>query len=124
MHALIYSDDAPATRAFFRDVVGLAFVRDGDGEPPWLIFATGPSEFGVHPTHAEQGGQVYESPRHHAVSFLCDDVEATRAELEGRGATFSSPITDRGFGLTTMMDVPGADPVMLYQPVHELAYRL
>ena len=124
MHALIYSDDAPATRAFFRDVVGLAFVRDGDAEPPWLIFATGPSELGVHPTHSEREGQTYETPRQHMLSFLCDDIEATRADLEHRGATFSSPIADAGFGLVTMLDVPGADPIRLYQPKHKLAYPL
>ena len=124
MHALIYSDHAEATRAFFRDVVGLAFVRDGDAEPPWLIFATGPSELGVHPTRSEHEGKVLESPRQQVVSFVCDDVEATRAELEGRGASFLSPIADRGFGLATMLEVPGADPIMLYEPRHEVAYTL
>jgi catechol 2,3-dioxygenase-like lactoylglutathione lyase family enzyme len=122
MHALVYSDDAPATRAFFRDVLRLPFVQDGDGDPPWLIFATGPSEMGVHPTHSEWEGQTYDSPRHHAVCLMCDDVEATRAELESRGATFSTPVADEGFGLVTMLDVPGADPIMLYQPTHALAY--
>ena len=55
---------------------------------------------------------------------MCDDIEATRAELEGKGATFSSPITDQGFGLTAMLDVPAADPIMLYQPKHTTAYTL
>jgi hypothetical protein len=36
----------------------------------------------------------------------------------------TSPILDRGFGLTTMLDVPGADPIMLYQPNHPVAYTL
>ena len=52
LHTLIYSDDAAATRAFLRDVVGLAHVDDGEG---WLIFRTGPSELGVHPTSGEGG---------------------------------------------------------------------
>jgi hypothetical protein len=55
---------------------------------------------------------------------MCDDIEATRAELERKGATFSSPITDEGFGLVTMLDVPAADPIMIYQPKHKLAYTL
>ena len=29
VHTLIYSDDAPATRAFFRDVLGWPFVEQG-----------------------------------------------------------------------------------------------
>ena len=70
----------------------------------------------MHPTRTEWQGQVRESPRHHEISLMCDDVEATRAELEAKGATFSSPIVDRGFGLTTMLDVPGADPILLYEP--------
>lgn len=117
IHTLIYSDDPSATRAFLRDVVGWPFVEDGPG---WLIFKTGASELGVHPTE----GDGFATSRHHEVSLMCDDVEATRAELEGRGATFSTPIADRGFGLVTMLDVPGADPIMLYQPRHELAYTL
>ncbi len=124
IHTLIYSDDAPATRAFLRDVVGWPFVDAMEAEPGWLIFGTGPSEMGVHPTHSEYEGRSYDHPRHQEFSLMCDDIEATRAELEGRGATFSTPISDQGFGLTTMMEVPGADPIMLYQPTHEPAYTL
>ena len=89
LHALIYSDDPPATRAFLRDVVGYPFVEDTSGEPGWLIFRTGPSEMGVHPTHTVWEGKEYNSTRHHEISLMCDDIEATRAELEGRGATFT-----------------------------------
>ena len=124
LHTLVYSDDAAATRAFFRDVLQLPFVQEGDDDPPWLIFATGPSEAGVHPTHTEWEGKSYDAPRHHEICLMCDDVVATRAELEARGATFSSPIADRGFGLVTMLDVPGADPITLYQPTHAVAYDL
>jgi hypothetical protein len=55
---------------------------------------------------------------------MCDDIEATRVELEKKGATFLGDVADRGFGLTVMMELPGADPVMLYQPNHETAYNL
>jgi hypothetical protein len=77
---------------------------------------------GVHPTHAVWEGQTYDSPRHHEVSLMCDDIEATRAELEAKGATFASPITDEGYGLTTLMNLPGADPIQLYEPKHRTAY--
>jgi predicted enzyme related to lactoylglutathione lyase len=122
IHTLIYSDDAAATRAFLRDVVGWPFVEDVGSEPGWLIFSTGPSEMGVHPTHTEWEGKVYDSPRHHEIALMCDDVEATRAELEEKGATFVAPITDEGFGLVTMLEVPGTDPIMLYEPKHTVAY--
>jgi len=80
IHTLIYSDDPAATRAFLRDVLGWPFVEDVGTEPGWLIFGTGRSEMGVHPTRAEHGGQVYESARHHEVSLMCDDIATTRAE--------------------------------------------
>jgi catechol 2,3-dioxygenase-like lactoylglutathione lyase family enzyme len=124
IHTLIYSDDAPATRAFLRDVVGLPWVEDAGSEPGWLIFGTGPSEMGVHPTHSVWEGREYDSPRHHQISLMCDDIEATRTELERKGARFSAPIADEGYGLTTLMEVPGADPIMLYQPKHPTAYDL
>jgi catechol 2,3-dioxygenase-like lactoylglutathione lyase family enzyme len=124
IHALIYSDDAAATRAFLRDVLGWPYVEDTGSESGWLIFGSGPSEVGVHPTRSEWQGEVYESPRHHAISLMCDDLAATCDELEAKGATFSSPIQDEGFGLTRMLDVPGADPIQLYEPRHQTAYRL
>lgn len=125
-HTLIYSDDAEATRAFLRDVLRLPYVDEGDsgGTPGWLIFATGPSEMGVHPTAGEHEGRTYESPRRHQISLQCDDVAATRAELESRGAVFTSDVADHGYGLVTTLAVPGADDVMLYQPQHALALDL
>src|SRR5258706_175837 len=80
LHALIYSDDPPATRAFLRDVVGWPFVEDSGSEPGWLIFRTGPSEMGVHPTHSVWEGREYNAPRHHQISLMCDDIEATRTQ--------------------------------------------
>lgn len=120
-HTLIYSDDAVATRAFFRDVLQLPHVEDPGSGEGWLIFRTGPSELGVHPTRSEHEGQVYSSPRQHLISLQCDDVEATRAELGARGAQFTSGIVDEGYGLVTTVAVPGADDLMLYQPKHVLA---
>ena len=124
MHLLIYSDDAPATRAFLRDVLDLPYVEDAGSEPGWLIFGTGRSEMGVHPTHSVWEGKEYSSTRHHAISFMCDDLEATMDELRAKGATFSTGVSDEGFGLISMLEVPGADPIMLYEPRHELAYPL
>jgi catechol 2,3-dioxygenase-like lactoylglutathione lyase family enzyme len=124
VHTLVYSDDAPATRAFLRDVLGWPHVEDVGSMPGWLIFRTGPSEMGVHPTHSEWEGKEYNYPRHHQISLMCDDVEATRAELEQKGATFQGPIVDHGFGLCAFMEVPGADPIMIYEPKHSTAYDL
>jgi catechol 2,3-dioxygenase-like lactoylglutathione lyase family enzyme len=116
-HTLIYSDDADATRAFFRDVLGFASIDSGDD---WLIFRTGPSELGVHPT----SGADFSSPRHHAISFIVDDLGSTMAELREKGAEFSSGPDDHGYGIIAMVKVPGADDVQLYQPRHQTAYAL
>jgi catechol 2,3-dioxygenase-like lactoylglutathione lyase family enzyme len=128
IHALIYSDDVDATRTFFRDVLGFGYVQDGDtsdgSATGWLIFGTGPSELGVHPTRGEWEGHTFEAPRHTEISFMCDDVVATRAELEAKGATFEGDISDQGWGLVSVMNVPGADPINIYQPRHQVAYDL
>ena len=123
VHALLYSTDPAATRAFVRDVLGWPFVAE-PGDPDWLFFKSGPSEIGVHPTSGEWEGQSYASEVHHEVSFMCDDIEATRAELEAKGATFSDPIEDMGFGLGTTLEVPGAGGVLLYEPCHPEAHSL
>lgn len=134
VHTLIYSDDAAATRAFLKDVLQWGFVAEpqaGDGtardqdsgsqDPAdWLIFSTGPSELGVHPT---QSGQ-WRGERHHEITLMCDDLPATMAELAGRGAEFTGEPQDMGFGIAAMLKVPGADDIMLYEPRHVTAYDL
>ncbi len=136
IHTLIYSDDPAATRAFCKDVLRWPFVSEGargdagvggdgtGGTDPadWLIFATGPSELGVHPTSGEHGGQAWTAPRHHSVSLVCTDLDATMAELTARGASFTSEPQDLGFGRGAMLAVPGADDLLLYQPGHATAY--
>ncbi|MFC7484430.1 VOC family protein [Luedemannella flava] len=52
VHALVYAENAPAAREFFRDVLGWPYVDAHDG---WLIFTSGPSELGVHPATNEHG---------------------------------------------------------------------
>ncbi len=116
VHTLIYADDPAAARAFFRDVLGLAVVDDGDG---WLIFKLPPAELGVHPTM--QDGPATDIMR---LSLMCDDVEATVKDLSAKGVEFISPITDQGFGLVTTLRVPGGVTLDLYQPRHATAYDL
>ena len=104
-HTLIFSDDAAATRAFLRDILGWDNVDAGDG---WLIFALPSSELGVHP--GEPRRELF---------LMCHDVERTKAELEAKGVEFMGPIDDQGFGLVTRFKVPGAGELQLYQPKHD-----
>jgi predicted enzyme related to lactoylglutathione lyase len=124
VHTLIYSDDPAATRAFLRDVFGWPYVEHPESEPGWLIFKSGPSEMAAHPTSGTWEGEEFAHPRHHEVSLMCDDVEATRAELEAKGATFSTEIEDFGFGLATTLELPGAGEILLYEPRHPEAHSL
>ncbi|MGO9197524.1 MAG: VOC family protein [Acidimicrobiales bacterium] len=121
VHTLVYADDAEATRAFFRDVVGWPHVDSGEG---WLIFNTGPSELGVHPTSGDAGDGTWSTEQHHEISLICDDIEKTVADLKAKGAEFSGEVNDRGFGLTIMIKVPGAGEIMVYEPRHSTAHHV
>lgn len=119
-HTIIYSTDEHATRAFFRDVLGWPSIDAGGG---WLIFKTRPAELGVHPT-AGPNGEIYGTVPTHQSSLMCDDIESTVAELRGKGVEVADVIIDEGFGLTTMITVPGAGQMMLYEARHDLAHAL
>ena len=121
VHALMYADDPDLARTFFRNVLGWPYV---DAHGGWLIFKTGPSELGVHPISGATGVEGGTSPPHHEISFMCHDIDATRAELEAKGAVFSTGIEDASFGRTMRMVVPGAGEVFVYEPRHPLAHSL
>jgi catechol 2,3-dioxygenase-like lactoylglutathione lyase family enzyme len=106
VHAIIFTEDAEAARAFFRDVLGLNSVDTGGG---WLIFALPPAELAMHPI---------EGPGHHELYFMCDDVEATVAHLAAKGVEFIHPVRDEGWGLLTSIKIPGGGELGLYQPKH------
>jgi catechol 2,3-dioxygenase-like lactoylglutathione lyase family enzyme len=110
-HTIVFAEDAEAARAFFRDVLELPNVDAGDG---WLIFKLPPGELACHPT--DSGG-------HHQLYFMCDDIEATRADLAAKGVEVSE-ITDAGFGRITSLQVPGAGQLDIYEPRHPTAYDL
>jgi hypothetical protein len=71
-HAILYSDDADATRTALAKVLGTRSVDAGGG---WLIFALPPAELAVHP--AEEGGRA-------ELYLVCDDVAATVAASRPR----------------------------------------
>ena len=91
-HTIIFSDDAEATRAFFRDVLGWPSVDAGGG---WLIFKTPPAEMGVHPTVSE-GGERWATIPHAQLSVMCDDLAATVADLKAKGVEVADDVRDEG----------------------------
>jgi catechol 2,3-dioxygenase-like lactoylglutathione lyase family enzyme len=106
-HVTVFGPDAEAARAFFSDVLQLRGVDAGGG---WLIFALPPAEIAFHPAEGGDAG--------HELYLLCDDIDATRAELEGRGVRFTADVSDQGWGRLTRFQVPGAGELGLYEPRH------
>lgn len=85
-HVVIYSRDAEADRAFFKDVLEYPHVDAGGG---WLIFKLPPTEVAVHPT---------DGPESHELYLMCDDIDATVKNLAAKGVEFSQPVTDARWG--------------------------
>ena len=113
VHTMYYSSKPDELRAFLRDVLGLAATDVGDG---WLIFDLPEADMGVHP--ADPTGQEGSPTGTHDISFYCDDIETTVAELKAKGVEFTTGIENHGYGLVTMMSLPGDFAVQLYQPLY------
>ena len=109
VHTLFYSSEPEALRAFLRDKLGLPSTDVGEG---WLLFDLPEADMGCHPP---EGGAP--SGTHH-ISFYCDDIRQTVAELQARGVEFTGPVADQGYGLVTHFKVPGGFAVQLYQPLY------
>ena len=105
-HVIIYSTDADADRAFFRDVLEYPSVDAGQG---WLIFKLPPAEVAVHPAEAAA----------HELLLMCDDLEQTMSELRAKGIEFRGGPDEESFGITTTMLLPGGVEILLYEPRHE-----
>ena len=110
-HVILYSKDAEADRAFFRDVLGFPSVDAGRG---WLIFALPSAEAAFHPS--DQNG-------HHELYFLCDDVKAEIAALAKKNVKCTEVHEER-WGSVTKVLLPGGGEVGLYQPKHPTALGL
>ena len=108
-HVVIYSRDAEADRAFFRDVLKCPNVDAGHG---WLIFALPPAEVAFHPAEGDAAHELY---------LMCDDLTATMAELSERKVEFSQPVTRERWGVRTAVRLPGGGEVGLYEPLHPRA---
>jgi len=106
VHGLMYSRQADAVRTFLRDTLHLDHVDSGGG---WLIFALPPAELGVHPTDDEPHTELY---------LMCDDINATKTELEAKGVQFTEPITDAGWGLITRISIAEGETLGIYEPRH------
>ncbi len=104
-HAVIYSTNPDADRAFLRDVIKLTNVDAGGG---YVIFGLPPSEVAVHQHDKNDVHEFY---------LMCADVEALIEELKGHNVV-CGPVQDEGWGLLTRVMLPGGGKLGIYQPRH------
>src|SRR4029077_10045390 len=110
-HVILYSRDAEADRAFFRDVLEFKSVDAGHG---WLIFALPPGEAAFHPSNENGPHELY---------FLCVALETEMAELADKGVKCCE-VEEARWGSITKIRLPGGGEIGLYQPKHPTALSL
>ena len=107
-HVVLYSKDADADRAFFRDILRLECVDAGRG---WLIFALPPAEAAFHPGEASGAHELF---------FMCDDLKLEMQALTEKQVQFSE-VQQARWGSIVKMQLPGGGAISLYQPKHPTA---
>ena len=106
VHAIVFSPQAEQVRTFFTDVLGLSSADAGRG---WLIFALPPAELALPPPDGDP---------HHELYLMCDDIEATLAELRHKGVEVARDVTDQGWGLLAAIRLPDGGELPIYEPRH------
>src|SRR4051794_1996975 len=102
VHAVFYTHDAEADRAWLADVLGLESVDAGGG---WLIFALPPAELAAHSASSDGGVELY---------LMCDNIETTMQELRDQGVAFDGAVIDRRWGHVTKIVLPSGARLGLY----------
>lgn len=111
VHTMFYSSDAEGLRGFLRDKLSLKATDIGEG---WLIFDLPEADMGVHPS--DESGEEGAPSGTMDISFYCEDIENTVADLKAKGVVFKSEIEDHGYGFVTHFQAPGNFWIQLYQP--------
>ena len=104
-HVILYSRDAEADKAFFRNVLKFPNIDAGRG---WLIFRLPPSELAVHASDENDMHEFY---------LMTDDLELELAALKKAGVV-CDPISQQGWGRLTRIRLPGGGTLGLYEPRH------
>ena len=110
LHGMFYTSQADELRAFLRDKLRLPWSDVGGG---WLIFDVPEADLGVHPV---------DDPSHsgtHDISFYCDDLEGTIADLRARGVELEGEVQHQGWGSSINLVLPGGVRVGLYEPRYQ-----
>jgi len=105
-HVIIYSRNAEADRALFRDVLKFNHVDVHGG---WLIFKLPPAELAVHPSDENDMHEFY---------LMTDDLDLEIRALQKAGVSCDN-VTQQRWGASTRIALPGGGTLGLYQPRHE-----
>src|ERR1700684_3186023 len=100
-HVILYSSNAEADRAFFRDVLGFKSVDAGHGS---LIFSPPPAVAAYHPSEGSAAHELY---------FMCDDLNVEMASLAKKGVKCSA-VEEQRWGAITKMKLPSGAEIGLY----------
>ena len=73
------------------------------------MFVGPPAEVAVHPAEGQP---------HHEVYLMCDDIHATVADLQVKGAEFADGVVEQRRGLSITLKLPGGGELRLYEPRH------
>jgi catechol 2,3-dioxygenase-like lactoylglutathione lyase family enzyme len=111
-HVVIYSRDAGADRAFFRDVLKFSAVDAGGG---WLIFAMPPLEAAFH----EVGKNDSER---HELFLMCDDIVDTLKDLRSKKVEVSD-VSEQRWGKLATFTLPGGGKIGIYEAKHASPLR-
>jgi len=105
IHLVIYSKDAEADKAFFRNILKLTHVDIGHG---WLIFGLPPSELAVHPSSDNE---------HHEIYLMCDDIKIFVQQMS-RQKIVCGEIQNQRWGQLVQLTLPSGGKLGVYQPAH------
>jgi predicted enzyme related to lactoylglutathione lyase len=106
VHAIVFSPQAQQVRGFFADVLGLPAADAGEG---WPIFALPPAQLAVHPAEGTGGHQLF---------LMCDDIGATLADLQAKGAEVAQDVSDQSWGRLAAIRLPDGAELAIYEPRH------
>jgi hypothetical protein len=105
-HIIVYSKNAEADKAFFRDVLNFPHVDANSG---WLIFKLPPSEVAVHPSDENDMHEFY---------LMTDDLDMELLALNKSGVACEA-VSQQAWGRMTRIRLPGGGTLGLYQPRHQ-----
>jgi catechol 2,3-dioxygenase-like lactoylglutathione lyase family enzyme len=114
-HVVLFTRNAEADRAFFRDVLKFPSVDAGHG---WLIFALPPAEAAFH-DHEQQDHEQNDANENarHELYLMCDDIAATLRDLKSKKVRVSD-VNEQRWGSLATLTLPGGSKLGIYQPKH------